>query len=50
MLASYTKNPAVLGTMALVAFLAVTADANMFIDMIYGQKDTRFNGRLPTAF
>ena len=47
MLASYTKNPAVLGTMALVAFLAVTADANMFFDMIYGQKDTRFNGRLP---
>ena len=47
MLASYTKNPIVLGTMALVAFLAVTADAGMFFGMIYGEKDTRFNGRLP---
>lgn len=47
MLASYTKNPIVLGTMALVAFLAVTADAGMFFNMVYGEKDTRFNGRLP---
>ncbi|KAI2490239.1 PAP fibrillin [Fragilaria crotonensis] len=47
MLASYTKNPIVLGSMALVAFLAVTADAGVFFNMVYGEKDTRFNGRLP---
>lgn len=46
-LASYTKNPIVLGSMALFAFLAVTADASIFFDMIYGEKDARYQGRLP---
>mmetsp|Transcript_23189 Transcript_23189/g.38379 ORF Transcript_23189/g.38379 Transcript_23189/m.38379 type:complete len:323 (-) Transcript_23189:59-1027(-) len=48
-LASYTKNPIVLGSMALVAFLAVTADMSIFFDMIYGEKDARYNGRLPNS-
>jgi hypothetical protein len=49
MLASYTKNPIVLGSMALVAFLAVTADAGLFFDMFYGEKNTRYQGRLPNS-
>lgn len=46
-LASYTRNPIVLGTMALVAFLAVTADASIFFEIFYGEKDVRYQGRLP---
>ena len=47
MLASYTKNPIVLGTMALVTCLALTTDASMVFGMFYSEKDTRIAGRLP---
>lgn len=48
-LASYTKNPIVLGGMALVAFLAVSFDASIFFEMIYGEADQRYQGRLPNS-